>query len=469
MTISAAKLLNALNRIIWGPPLLVFLLGTGCGLTLLMNGIPIKKLPWALKLLWTSGNASGTEKEISGLKALMMELAATIGTGNIVGVAGAMILGGPGAVFWMNIAAIFGLAVKLAESCLSVKYRRVGTDCLGGPMVTLRDAFPYKRMGKFLSVIYAFLALLCAVGMGNMVQNNSIAESVQTVFRIPKAFSGFLLFLMTLAVMSGGMHKISNICLYLVPAMGGIYLTGCLGILLMNAGNLADAVRGMATAAFCPRAACGGIFGITACSMRDSIRYGISRGIFSNEAGLGTGGISASAATEATPVRQGFISMTGVFFDTMLICTVTGLTIACSGVLPKFQSGKLYLSNGTRAAFDDMIGLMIGVFESAYGKAGGMILGICLTLFAYATVLGWAVQGERIFCFLFGDRLRILFRILFSVAGWIGSSCALEWVWGMSDLCNGLLAIPNLICLWVMGPEICRDVRAYFKEGVKEE
>ena len=457
--------IKSAQEFVWGPPLLGLLLGTGVYLMILLRGLPCRKLIPAVRL--ALGRPSKKEKSkspgISAFSSLATELAATIGTGNIVGVVGAMTLGGPGALVWMVLSSVLGLATKLVESTLSVQYRKIGRDGLpsGGPMITLSSAFPWKRTGKILAWVYALFATLCAFGMGNMVQANSIAVSLEASLGIDRAKAGLFLSILTILVILGGIRVISGVSTFLVPFMGAVYLMGCLGIILANLENLIPAVQGIFLAAFHPQALSGGIFGSVAASWVDSLKWGVSRGVFSNEAGLGAAGISAAATKEAEPVRQGFISMTGVFFDTMVICVLTGLAFACSGVPGMLEAGGATLRNGAVVEGADGAGLMIAAFETAFGNVGGIFLSACITLFAFATILGWAYQGEQAFLYLCGGKWNWLFRMGYGLAVLPGAVFTLEAVWGVSDVCNGLLAVPNLICVLVMAPGICEKIRRF--------
>lgn len=466
------KIVQTLQEIIWGPPLLILLLGTGGYLMILLRGLPIRRLFRAISMAFgLDGDINGQEKVhghrdtgISSFSSLATELAATMGTGNIIGVVSAMTLGGPGALVWMVFSSILGMATKLVESSLSVKYRIRDSfgKPVGGPMYTLREGFPWKPCGRVLAALYGALAVMCAFGMGNMVQANSISASLHASLGISSGKTGLLLAILTILVVLGGINAISGIATYLVPFMGIFYLIGCVGIILVNLQNLPGTVLGILTASINPHAAAGGIFGSLTVSLMDSVKWGVSRGVFSNEAGLGAAGISAAAANESNPIRQGFISMTGVFFDTIVICVITGIAYGCSGVPGVLEEkGYVILQNGRSVPAKDCAGLMIAAFETLLGSYGGMILSICITLFAFATILGWAYQGEKAFQYVFGEKNGIWFRFGYGLATFLGAVFTLELVWGISDICNGLLAIPNLICVLVLGPEMCREIRKY--------
>ena len=459
------ELLYKLQRLVWGPPLMILLLGTGAYLMILLKGMPIRNLPRAVRetLRSSSDNDKGGKGgDISAFSALCTELAATIGTGNIVGVVGAIMLGGPGALWWMFLSSVLGLATKLVESSLSVKYRKIGKDghYLGGPMVTLtQEVFPYKRLGRFLSGGYCVLAVFCALGMGNMVQANSIAGSLEIAFGTERRLTGLLLMLLVLGVLWGGTKWVMGAATMLVPTMGILYMIGCAGILLMHHECIGNVIMGSLHAAINPRAVSGGLFGILRISMFDSMKWGVSRGIFSNEAGLGAAGISAAASKEKDWVRQGYVSMTGVFFDTMIICMITGLAFCVSGVMGMVNTGGLYLQNGDYVGEYDGVGLMIAAFEGTYGRFGVIILTVCIVLFAFATILGWGYQGERVFIFFCGESSAFVYRILYGITSFFGAFLTLEFIWSFSDVCNGLLALPNLVCVLMLSKGICKEIR----------
>lgn len=460
------QIIRKLQDFVWGTPLLVLLLGTGAYLMFLLRGLPLKKLIPAVKLALGGREKRaehGKQGGISAFSSLATELAATIGTGNIVGVVSAMTLGGPGALVWMVLSSILGLATKLVESSLSVRHRitKKNGQFLGGPMITLATSFPFKRTGRVLAYLYSLFAVLCAFGMGNMVQANSIAASLEASMGIDRAKTGLFLSILTILTILGGIRMISGVSTYLVPFMGAVYLLGCFGVILANLQNFFPAVLGILTAALCPRAVSGGIFGTVAVSWIQSMKWGVSRGVFSNEAGLGAAGISAAASRETQFVKQGLISMTGVFFDTVVICVLTGIAYACSGIPQKLESGGLLLRSGTAVSLSDSAGLMIAAFETAFGKVGGIFLSVCITLFAFATILGWAYQGEQAFLYLFGEKAGKVFCFAYCLAALLGAVFTIETVWGISDICNGLLAVPNLICVLAMAPDICGEIKKY--------
>lgn len=455
--------LSRLDEIIWGPWLIILLLGTGGYLMIRLRFLPVRNLIKALGTVFCaeSRNRKG-EKEVTAFSALTTELAATIGTGNIVGVATAMVLGGPGALFWMLLSGVIGLSTKLVESTLCVRYRIVDHKGAptGGPMYVLRDVFPCPRVGKILAYLFALFAVFASIGMGNMTQGNSIAQALQETFHVRPAVSGICLCVAVIMAVFGGIRRIARVTEYLVPCMAVFYLFGTGMVIFTHLQNLPAGILQILYGAFCPESAAGGVMGFSVsamsglrCSGKAALRYGISRGVFSNEAGLGAAGISAACAETQDPVRQGYISMTGVFIDTIVICTLTGLAIAASGVLGQTDAyGELL--NGTA--------LMLAVFSSTFGRTGEGLLTVSIVLFAFATIIAWEYQGEKAFEFLNGGCGRTMwYRLMYTAAVFLGTVCSLEAVWDFSDICNGLMAIPNLIMVLVLAPNICPVIRKY--------
>jgi AGCS family alanine or glycine:cation symporter len=435
--------------------MLTLLLGTGVYLMIRMRFLPLRRLGYALKCAVGKGEKAEEKGGVSPFSSLMTELAATIGTGNIVGVATAMTLGGAGALFWMLVSSFVGLATKFAESTLSVKYRirnAKGEFC-GGPMVTLARAFPNQPIGKLLATAFALFAILSSFGMGNMAQANSIAQALDESFGIPPVKSGLFISILTIIVVLGGIRMIAKVTQFLVPAMGVFYLLGAGIVIFMHLENIPSGLSMIFAMAFSPTAIAGGVSGSLIGSMTRGLRWGVARGVFSNEAGLGGSGISAAAANTTNPVRQGYISMTGVFFDTMIICTVTGLMLASSGVLGlRTQDGSLL--TGTSLA--------ITAFSTVFGSMGGKVVSIGIVLFAFATIIAWAYQGEKAFEFLVKKSgYCILYRFVYSFAGFVGTLWTLDAVWDFSDVMNAFMAIPNLICILVLSKTVCDDIRSY--------
>ena len=455
--------LQQADRIVWGPWLIFLLLGCGCYLMISLHFLPLRNLLAALGLVFHSKSRIGTDGEgVSSFSALTTELAATIGTGNIVGVATAMVLGGPGALFWMLLSGIIGLSTKLVESTLCVRHRvrdHKGKP-VGGPMYVLQNAFPYRRMGRILAVLFAVFAVLASFGMGNMTQGNSVAEALAVTFGVGRTATGLVLGILTILVILGGIDKIARVTEYLVPGMAVFYLFGTGMVIFTHLHNLPAGIWQILWGAFCPEAMAGGTIGFlcsignsTACSGRQAMRYGVSRGVFSNEAGLGAAGISAACADTSDAVRQGYISMTGVFIDTIVICSLTGLAIGSSGMLGQRDAQGEFL-NGTA--------LMIAVFSTTFGRAGEWMLTISIALFAFATIIAWEYQGEKAFEYLMGRCRRTgWYRVGYGIAAFLGAVCSLEAVWDFSDICNGLMAVPNLLAVVMLSKGICREIRSY--------
>lgn len=463
MIIEVKGFLQQADRIVWGPWLIFLLLGCGCYLMISLRFFPLRNLLAALGLVFHSKSRIGTDGEgVSPFSALTTELAATIGTGNIVGVATAMVLGGPGALFWMLLSGIIGLSTKLVESTLCVRYRvrdHKGKP-VGGPMYVLQNAFPYRRMGRILAVLFAIFAVLASFGMGNMTQGNSIAEALAVTFGVEQTVTGLVLGILTILVILGGIDKIAMVTEYLVPCMAVFYLFGTGMVIFTHLHNLPAGIWQILWGAFCPEAMAGGTIGFlcsigngTACSGRQTMRYGVSRGVFSNEAGLGAAGISAACADTTDAVRQGYISMTGVFIDTIVICSLTGLAIASSGMLGQ-RDAQGELLNGTA--------LMIAVFSATFGRVGEWMLTLSIALFAFATIIAWEYQGEKAFEYLMGRCHRSgWYRVGYGIAAFLGAVCSLEAVWDFSDICNGLMAVPNLLAVVMLSKGICREIRSY--------
>lgn len=415
--------LKKANEIAWGPPLLFLLLGTGIFLMIQLRALPVRRLVFALRTAFgrrARRTGEPTEAGVSPFASLMTELAAEIGTGNIVGVASAMALGGPGALVWMMLAAVIGLALKFSESFLSVKYRmqkKDGTYC-GGPMVTLTRAFPEEKLAKVLAVFFSGSAVLVSLGMGNMTQANSIALAMQDTFGVEREKSALVLTILLLLVVTGGLRSIAKAAEVLVPGMALFYLGGAGIVICLHGGELPRTLSEMVQNAFSFRAASGGAVGAGIALLPPALRYGISRGVFSNEAGLGAGGISAAAAQTDDPVRQGYISMTGA------------------------------AERAAEAEKADGAAMVIRAFESVFGPAGGYLVTIGILLFAFATMAGWAYQGEQAFVWLVKkESFGMVYRVFFCFAASAGCVCMAEIVWNFAELANACMAVPNLICV----------------------
>lgn len=479
-------LLEKIDTLVWGPWLLILLLGTGIYLMILLKFLPLKRLGAALALAFggegkRKSGGQGKRKrdgggQVSSFASLTTELAATIGTGNIVGVVTAMMLGGPGALFWMVLTSLFGMAVKLVESSLAVKYRGHNEkgEKAGGPMYTCVNGLQNKKLGKVLGLLFAMFAVMASFGMGNMTQSNAIADALRVSFGTDKASTGLFVSILTILVVLGGIGSIAKVTQVLVPFMGGFYLLGTIAVILTHWRNVPGSLVGILLAAFCPQAVSGGILGTITVNAFTSLRWGVSRGIFSNEAGLGAAGITAAAADTEDYVRQGYISMTGVFLDTVVMCSLTGLALAVSGVLGGTSgilsentgvvsevSGVLLETSGVE--MENGTELILAVFRTTFGKRADGFISISIALFAFATIVGWAYQGERAFEFLMGGRTKfnIWYRFAYGLIAFLGCILSLDTVWTLSDICNGLMAVPNLICVLLLSRGICKEIREW--------
>ncbi len=440
-------MLEWLNNLLWGPGTLALLLGTGIFLTLRMRFLPWRRLGFALRSALGREARQAGRGGVSPFSALMTALAATIGTGNIVGVSTALVAGGPGALLWMELSALFGMATIFAESMLAVKYRRRDRrgQWVGGPMYLMERAFG-PRAGGILGVLFALFAVGASLGIGSMTQANAVAESLSGTFGLPVWPVGLVTAGLALVGILGGIRTSSRITSVLVPVMAVLYLTAGLAVIGGNLGNLPTGLAAIFRSALSPQAAAGGLAGMWAAA-----RWGVARGIFSNEAGLGSSGIAAASADTDDPVHQGYISMTGAFFDTIVICTVTGLAICCSGVLGAVDAA---------GAPVDGAALTILAFETVLGEWGGRCIALSIVLFAFSTILGWEYQGETAYAYLTGGRGRMAYRLLYVLAALWGAGQRLETVYLFADLCNALMCLPNLLCLLALHGEAVRAIRA---------
>lgn len=442
--------LKGLDSFIWGPPLLVLLIGTGVLLTIRLKLLQIIHLPRALSLIFLAKNKG--RGDIDSFKALCTALAATVGTGNIVGVATAVHAGGPGAIFWMWIAAFVGMATKYAEGCLAVKYRRVDKngDIAGGPMHYIEMGLGKKY--KPLANIFAFCGVLVAFfGIGTFAQVNSIVEITRLSANIPVLYTGVVLTAIVAIVTIGGLQSIARTASKIVPAMAIIYVLATVGFLIMSYDRIPAACLEIIYSAFHPTAAMGGFLGA---SVLVAMQNGVARGVFSNESGLGSAPIVAAAAKTKWPAEQGLISMTGTFIDTIIICTLTGLVLVVSGA----WAGDLNGAAMTNA-----------VFEMAYPMWGSLILCVGLVLFAFTTILGWNYYGERCIEYLVGIKGILPYRIIFIILVACGTFLKLDVIWILADIVNGLMAIPNLIALLGLSSVVVLETKAYFSFIKKRE
>ena len=424
----------AAERWIWGPGTLALLMGTGLVLLLRTRFLPWRNLGWALRSALGREARTARRGGVSPFSALMTSLAATIGTGNIVGVATALVSGGPGALVWMELSSALGLASKFAECLLAVRFRETNGrgEPVGGPMYVMRAALRPRWLGRGLAALFALFAVLASFGIGCLTQSNSIADALSVSFALSRPAVGTAVALLALAAVLGGIRSISRISSFLVPFMAVLYLLAGTAVILGNLSALPGALAAMLRSAFSLRSAGGGAAG-TALSALDALRCGVSRSCFSNEAGMGSAAVTAAAADCQDPVRQGYISMTAVVFDTAVICTVSGLAVCCA---PVPLDGSLSGAALTAAAF-----------SSVLGRPGAGLIAVCITLFAFSTILGWEYIGEKALEYLAGERPVRAYRTLFALCALPGALWKLETVWGLSDLCNALMAIPNLLCL----------------------
>ncbi len=455
--LSIADVVSKVDTFVWGPVMLVLLVGTGIFLTIRTRFASWRNLGYALHSV-LSKEARTTKRgtgDVSPFSALMTALAATIGTGNIIGVATAMFAGGPGALVWMWISACFGLTSKFSECMLAIKYRTVNEkgEMSGGPMYTMQRGLKNKTFGKVLGFLFALFTVLASFGIGNMTQANSISSSANELFGVSTTVTGIIITILALAIILGGIKSISRISSVVVPAMAVFYVIAGLIVILLNIRNLPTGIAQIFIMAFHPQAIGGGVMGVITVSVMNSLRYGVARGVFSNEAGLGSAAITAAAATTDDPVRQGYINMTGTFFDTIVVCTITGLAIASSGVLGTVDS--------TGAALEG-VQLTMAAFSSVLGPFGKYLVGVGILLFAFSTILGWEYHGEKAFEYLFGShKYNIVYRIFFSLIIYVGATQTLQMVWDLSDIMNALMAIPNLNCMLLMSKEIAQEVERF--------
>ncbi len=442
---SMDALMASVNSFVWGPVMLVFLAGTGVLLTARLGGVQLRRLPHALKLVFSHDDA-GAAGDISPFQALTTALAATIGTGNIAGVATAIYLGGPGAIFWMWVCALFGMATKYAEAVLAVHYRQLLPDgtMQGGPMRYLSQGLGHKWLG----MLFAIMGSVAAFGIGSMVQSNSVAVALDSTLAVPPLCTGIVLGVLAAVVIIGGIKRIGQVTAKLVPIMALVYVGAAGVILFLNAAMLPEAFALIFKHAFTPSAGSGGFVGA---SVAMAVRFGVARGVFSNEAGLGSAPIAHAAAKTSSPVRQGLIAMTGVFFDTLIVCTMTALVILTSGIWDCGASSSA---------------LTAAAFQSSLPQMGGIIVALTLTVFAYSTIIGWAYYGEQCIEYVFGLRARTPYRCLFCLVVVVGAVQKVAFVWDFSDTMNGAMAIPNLIGLIGLSGVVVKLTREYWADHV---
>jgi AGCS family alanine or glycine:cation symporter len=442
--------LNWLNGIVWGVPMLILILGVGLYLTIGLRLRSILQVPLSFAFLWR-GRVREGKGEITPFNALMTELSATIGTGNIAGVATAIFLGGPGAIFWMWMTALVGMATKYAEAVLAVRYREQDSrgEWVGGPMYYIKNGLGAKW--NWLAIAFALFASIAGFGIGNMVQANSVSHALNNSLGMPEWATGGLLFLLVGAVLIGGIQRIAAVAGKLVPFMALTYIAAGLLVLIINVDAIPAALGLIFTHAFTPVAATGGFAGAAVWA---ALQFGVARGVFSNEAGLGSAPIAHAAAQTKGPVSQGLIAMLAPFIDTIVVCSFTALVILTSGVWTSGQTGAALTSSA---------------FEAALPVVGHHIVAFSLTLFAFTTLLGWSYYSERSLEYLFGVRIIKPFRIAWCIAVFAGATIELAFVWLLADTLNALMAIPNLIALALLSPVVFALSREFFKTRGQSE
>jgi alanine or glycine:cation symporter, AGCS family len=440
------KLLGNISDFVWGVPLIVLLVGTGIYLTFRLGFLQIRTLGYAFKLTFSPNQDHSSEGDISHFQALTTASAATIGTGNIVGVATAIVLGGPGAVFWMFLAGLFGMATKYGEAILAVKYRVKDSqgNMAGGPMYYLEHGLKQK----WLAILFAIFGSLAAFGIGNGTQAKAVSDLMNSTFSIPAWVTGLVLVLFAGLVILGGIKWIGRVTSYFVPFMALFYILAGIYVMIVNINLVPEAIATIFTHAFSGEAALGGTVGAV-------IRYGVARGLFSNEAGMGSAPIAAAAAKTDLPGRQALVSMTQVFFDTLMICSITGITIVMSGL---WEDKSIAAGVLTSEAF----GLLIG-------DIGPYLITFGLLFFASSTILGWGYYGEKCFQYLFKSPKAVWgYRTVFVLFIFVGATTSLDLIWSLADILNGLMAVPNLIALIGLSGIIVMETKR-LQEKIKEE
>jgi alanine or glycine:cation symporter, AGCS family len=440
--------LDTVSGWVWGPYCLIpLLLLTGLYLTVVLRGLQFRQLGPALHQALIVRTEHGARGDISHFAALMTAMAATVGTGNIVGVATAIALGGPGALFWMWITGLVGMATKYSEALLSVKYRVTNErgEQAGGPMYYLSEGIRWKPLGRSLGWLFALFTAFAAFGIGNMVQSNSVADAIGGAFGVPAWVTGAVIAVAVGAVTLGGIRSIGRFTSFFVPIMIVIYMGACTIVLAFNVSAVPAAFGLVFSDAFTGSSAAGGFLGAT---IAQAMRFGVARGIFSNESGLGSAGIAAASAQTQEPVRQAMVSMTQTFIDTLVVCTFTGIAIIASGTWTSGANGAAL----TQLAFG----------TAMPGPIGPAVVAICLAMFAFSTILGWSFYGSRGIEYILGVRAILPYRLLFVIAAFLGSIYTLEFVWLLSDVMNGLMALPNLVGLLLLSGVAAAETRSYF-------
>ncbi|ATG45928.1 putative sodium/alanine symporter (plasmid) [Phaeobacter piscinae] len=445
------SIVGYINGIVWGPLMLVLILGVGLFLQVGLKLMPILRIGTGFALLFKGREAGDGEGQITPFNALMTALSATIGTGNIAGVATAVFLGGPGALFWMWMTALVGMATKYSEAVLAVKYREQDDqgNYVGGPMYYIKNGLGQKW--AWLGFAFALFGAIAAFGIGNGVQANGVAQVLETNFGFNPSITGIVLMVLTGAVILGGITRIGAVAGKLVPFMAVSYITVGLLVLIINADQLGNALGLVFTYAFTPSAAEGGFAGAAVWA---AIRFGVARGVFSNEAGLGSAPIAHAAAETKGPVNQGLIAMLGTFIDTIIVCSITGLAIIASGAWTSGESGAALTSLA---------------FETSLPGFGGYVIAIALSIFAFTTILGWSYYGEKCVGYLLGAKVLIGYRVLWIVAIYFGATADLGFIWLLADTLNAMMAIPNLIALALLSPVVFKVTKEFFASNGQTE
>ncbi len=465
------SLLEAIDGVVWGPIMLTVLVGTGVYLTIRTRFLCWRNLGHAIgNTISKEARQTKGEGDVSPFAALCTALAATIGTGNIAGVASALAVGGPGALVWMWISAAFGLTSKFTECAMAVRYRikNEKNEMLGGPMMSMERGIPmvygdkWKRFGRGLAIAFASFAVVASFGIGNLTQGNSIASAMQTIAGIPMWVVGIVVGAATLIVVVGGLKSISNVASVIVPFMAIFYFVGALIVVLMHFTAIPGAFVTMFRMAFSPQAVGGGAAGSVVASMAQAMNKGVARGCFSNEAGMGSAAITAAAATSDDYIKQAYISETGTFWDTFVVCTMTGLCILTSGVMDEVVvNGETVLQGAP---------LTIRAFESTLGAPGAWLVAIALALFAFSTILGWEYYGEKALEYLTRSTSAAMFyRVVFSIIAFVGCISAFEIAWDIADILNALMIVPNAICMILLVGPLYKDMMDYEKKVKKSK
>ncbi|GAB6137192.1 alanine/glycine:cation symporter family protein [Halanaerobaculum tunisiense] len=448
------QIVSSISGFVWGSYMLVFLVGTGIYLTLGLKLRTITKLKYAFQMLMAGRDKEKQkgEGDITPFQALMTSLAATVGTGNIAGVGTAIFLGGPGAVFWMWITALFGMAIKYGEAVLAVKYRAKSEDTgefAGGPMYYIKNGMGEKW--NWLGGAFALFAGVASFGIGNTVQSNSVARAAEQAIGLPYWGTGVILAVLTYVVIIGGIERIAEVTERLVPLMASIYVLGSIVIILVNIEQIGSAFSLIFNSAFSGHAATGGFAGA---AVTQAIRFGVSRGVFSNEAGLGSAAIAHAATTTEEPVKQGVVGMLGGFLDTIVVCTMTALVIVMSGAWTSGETGAELTSKA---------------FNLGLPGPGDLIVAFGLIFFAFSTILTWSYYGEKSFEYLFGSKVIMPYRYAWVIALFIGAIGNLEVVWNLASAMNGLMIVPNLIALLALSPVIFEETKKFFDKEQKQQ